>query len=354
MAAATLTFPSATLLKNVVDPVDLQDAATKNYVNQALSTGGASVGAAGSAGQIQFNSAGTLGASANLKFTDGNLLTVTGNILSTNANLGNLTISNYFRGVFDSQSSSQPNITSLGTLTGLDVAGDVDVVNLNVSGTITGSVSGSFTGTVSAPGANTQVIFNDEGTSNAVSGFTFDRTLNSITLAGNANLQGGLLTIGGATIAANVSTGNAAVFPIAISNLTLGALASNITIGSTGGIVTARGTLIANTIVGSNVISNSSNIAVTTDTIIDQFDPALYRTAKYLIKAGNDDGFQSIEVLLVHDNSDSYITIYGAVSSVDTDIIDLSSNISGGNVKIYATGSNANTVVNILSTYVKD
>jgi hypothetical protein len=353
MAAATLTFPSATLLKNVVDPVDLQDAATKNYVNQALGAGGASIGAAGSNTQIQFNNAGTLGASANLTF-DGNLLTITGNISSLNANLGNLTISNYFRGVFDAQSSSQPNITSLGTLTGLNVAGNVDVGNLNVTGSISGNVSGSFTGTVSAPGANTQIVFNDDGTSNATSGLTFDKSTNLITVAGNANVQGGLVTIGGATIAANVSTGNAAIFPIAISNLTVGALAGNITIGSTGGTVTARGTLVANTIVGSNVISNSSNIAVTTDTVVDQFNPALYRTAKYLIKAGNDDGFQSIEVLLVHDNTDSYITIYGAVSSTEFDIVDLSSNISAGNVKLYATGSNANTVVNILSTYVKD
>jgi len=349
MSAATLTFPSATLLKNVVNPVSAQDAATKDYVDNALGAGGASIGAAGSNTQIQFNNAGTLGASANLIF-DGNLLTITGNISSLNANLGNLAVSNYFRGVFDSQSSSQPNITSIGTLTNLSVSGNANIGNLNVSGTVTGS----FSGTVSAPGSNTQIVFNDDGTSNATSGLSFDKSTNLLTVAGNANVQGGVITLGGATISANSASGNAVLFPIAISNITLGALASNITLGSSGGTVTARGNLVANNIVGINFVGNNTGIAVTTDTVIDQFDPALYRTAKYLIKAGNDDGFQSIEVLLVHDGNDSYITIYGAVSSVDWDIVDISSNIAAGNVKLYATGSNANTTVNILTTYIKD
>ena len=55
-------------------------------------------------------------------FTLGNV-TVTGNVTSGNATLGNLTTSNYFQGVFDSTSNSQPNVTSLGTLTGLSISG---------------------------------------------------------------------------------------------------------------------------------------------------------------------------------------------------------------------------------------
>lgn len=209
--------------------------------------------------------------------------------------------------------NNQANITSVGTLASLSVSGTANVGNLNTTGTI--SATGDITGN-------------------------------------NANFAGGSLLLSGGTIA--VSSANAGIFNLGISNVSLGLAASNITMGSSGGTITARGSLVANNIVGRNFVGNGSNISVTANTVIDSFSPADFRTAKYLVKAGSDTGFQSIEVLLVHDNSDSYITIYGEVSSTDTDIVTLSSNIATGNVKLYATAIGANTTVNLLPTYVKD
>ena len=209
--------------------------------------------------------------------------------------------------------NDQANITSVGTLASLSVSGTANVGNLNTTGTI--SATGDITGN-------------------------------------NANFAGGSLLLSGGTIA--VSSANAGIFNLGISNVSLGLAASNITMGSSGGTITARGSLVANNIVGRNFVGNGSNISVTANTVIDSFSPADFRTAKYLVKAGSDTGFQSIEVLLVHDNSDSYITIYGEVSSTDTDIVTLSSNIATGNVKLYATAIGANTTVNLLPTYVRD
>jgi hypothetical protein len=160
--SATLTFPSPTLLKNVVNPTDAQDAATKNYVDNALQ-GGASIGAAGSNTQVQFNNGNILGASANFTFNSStNLLTVTGNIAATNANLGNLVTANFFTGngslltgVTASSASTagtvtnnaQSNITSLGTLTGLTINGVANlgnISNIKISG-----------------GSNTQILSTD-------------------------------------------------------------------------------------------------------------------------------------------------------------------------------------------------
>ena len=69
-------------------------------------------------------------------FTAGNLTVGTGTLTAANATVthtvstgnvlgANMVQSNYFRGVFDTLSNAQPNITSTGTLTGLSISGAV-------------------------------------------------------------------------------------------------------------------------------------------------------------------------------------------------------------------------------------
>lgn len=60
-----------------------------------------------------------------------NVLTLDGNLIASNINGGNLVTSNYFHGKFDATSSSQPNITTVGTLVDLDVAGTTTTANTN-------------------------------------------------------------------------------------------------------------------------------------------------------------------------------------------------------------------------------
>ena len=158
---ATLTFPSPTQLKNISGPTDGSDAATKTYVDSQLSD--QAVSAAGSNTEIQFNSANSFGSSSNFTFNSAtNILTITGNVVSSNANLGNIVASNYFIGngslltgltattAATVTSNAQANITSVGTLTGLTVSGNVAFSGANVSlGNvsnlhITGGTSGYF------------------------------------------------------------------------------------------------------------------------------------------------------------------------------------------------------------------
>lgn len=177
---ASLTFPTLTQLKNVLDPSANTDAATKYYVDTALSSG-SGVGAAGSNTQVQFNNSGTLGGSANLTFNNTTkVLTLTGNIVAgyfsgDGSSLSNITGANVTGTVANSTlattagtanialsvsgsnvsgqvanaliagtvyTADQPNITSVGTLTSLSVTNSVSAGSLNVGDvTITGNLS---------------------------------------------------------------------------------------------------------------------------------------------------------------------------------------------------------------------
>ena len=235
-------------------------------------------------------------------------------------------------------------------------------------------------GLITATGNINAGNFNTAGTANAA----------ILTISGNANI-GNIGTAGIITATGNITGGNVigtlltgtlstAAQPniTSVGTLTSVSVSGNANVGNvnTGGLITATGNITGGNLnAGSGIISTSgnanvgnvnttsvtttrANVAVTTGTVLDQFAPASFRTAKYYVSAQNDNGYESAEVLLVQDGTNSYITIYGTVSSnAATDIIDLSSNINGvsGNVTLYAnsTGSAANCKVNLMTIYIK-
>ena len=171
------------------------------------------------------------------------------------------------------------------------------------------------------------------------------------------------------TLTSNVTTGTA---PFTVTSTTQVANLNVETAGKAGTVTTAAqpnitsvGTLTSLAVSGNvtanyvayngGLTSNRSNVSVTSNTVVDQFSPSTFRTAKYIISASGDDGYQSVETLLIHDGTTAYITIYGSIcSNVTSDIIELSSNINGvsGNVSLYASGTSANLKVNMVSTYI--
>jgi len=332
--------------------------------------------------------------------------------------------------------NAQPNITSVGSLTGLTVSNATGIVNFTTTANVTlGAVanlhiSGGTSGQVlstDGSGGLSFVTINSSGISNGTSNVNIP-TVNgnvNITSAGNTTM---VITGTGVNVAGTLNaTGNANVGNLgtaqvlASANVTAPQLISNIAVGTapfivtsttqvanlnvatagtagtvttnaqpnitsvgtltsldvtgniTGGNITTAGTANVGTLIvtgattfgnltanyvalNNGLTSNRSNVVVTTNTVVDQFAPSTFRTAKYIISASGDDGFQSVETLLVHDGTTAYITIYGSICSNNTaDIIELSSNINGvsGNVAVYATGSSANLKVNLVSTYIK-
>jgi hypothetical protein len=278
--------------------------------------------------------------------------------------------------VFEGAFAGNSNFTfdasnSVLSVTNLTSSGNVSAGNLKTNNLLYSNGS-PYVFTTNAAGSNTQIQFNDGNAFGASNAFTFNNSTNVVSLTGNlivenANLgnlavanfisgNGSLLTaITGANVTGQVS--NALVSGTVYTNEQ-----PNITSVGTLTSLAVSGNLSSNVVVANTVAvnvgftSNRANVSVTTNTVIDQFVPTDYRTAKYVISASGDNGYQSVETLLVHDGVNSYITIYGSISSnVSTDIIDITSNIAGGsgNVTLYATATGANTIVNIVSSYIK-
>lgn len=214
---------------------------------------------------------------------------------------------------------------------------------------------------VNIPSANGNVNISAIGNANVVvitgTGINVAGTLNA---TGNANVGNIGATAG--VLTANLTAGNVYANSGTIgASLLTGTLTTaaqpNITsVGTLSSLVVSGNATVGNVRLNGGLSSNRSNVAISGATVIDQFAPATFRTAKYVISASGDNGYQSVETLLVHDGVNAYITIYGSIcSNVSSDIIDVTANINGvsGNVSLYAANTGANVKVNIVSSYIQ-
>ena len=317
--------------------------------------------------------------------------------------------------------NAQPNITSVGSLTGLTVSNATGIVDF----TTTANVTLGAVGNLHISGGNVSEYLRTDGSGNlswavieessisngnsnvnipvangnviitAVGNTTMTITGTGANISGYANVSGNVdaaYFIGNGIAISNSSganvSGTVANATYAVSAGTAGTVTTNaqpnitsvgtltsldVTGNISGGNISTLGTANVGTLIvtgntsfgnittnyvslNGGITSNRSNVNVTTNTVIDQFAPTTFRTAKYVISASGDDGYQSVETLLIHDGTTAYITIYGSICSNNTaDIIELSSNINGvsGNVALYATGTSANLKVNMVSSYIK-
>ena len=220
--------------------------------------------------------------------------------------------------------------------------------------TVNGNVNTSVGGTanvlvVTSTGANIAGTLNATGNANVGNIGATNGVFTNV--SGNGS---GLSSITGANVTGTVANATHA----STANTVTDAAQPNITsVGTLTSVAVTGNATVGNIVLNGGIQSNRTNVSVSTSaTVIDQFAPTTYRTAKYVISASSVDGYQSVETLLIHDGTSSYITVYGSIcSNASVDIVEISSNLDGvsGNIRVYATSANATATVNLVATYLK-
>ena len=82
--------------------------------------------------------------------------------------------------------------------------------------------------------------------------------------------------------------------------------------------------------------SDSVTVASSAATAIDSFVAATYRGAKYVVSVTDttNSRYETAEIIVTHDGSSSYISVYGRAGSTTTDLATFSADINSGSVRI--------------------
>jgi hypothetical protein len=180
-------------------------------------------------------------------------------------------------GRLSANSANQPNITRVGTLVSLSVTGNVR------SNLFVGNISAPYINAtaIDAPGANTQLLYNQQGNIGALSTVTYNSTTNTLNVSGlvstvgnitGANLRtNGSLSATGDVRGGNVFTlGNVSASGNVIADTNIRANGSITTLGNgifanvrTSGVVSAAGNVIGDWFIGS-LANGSTRINIPT------------------------------------------------------------------------------------------
>lgn len=256
-----------------------------NFVGNVVGNISGNITIPGTSTGVVINDSGSANSFSDFTFAKGNgLVTITANLLTGNANLGNLAQANYISANYISgviTTAAQPNITSLGSLTSLDVTGNISAGNITgatyVSGTLTTAAQPNITsvgtlstlsvtgnvdvGNLSTDGSVDAVFLGGVLTTTAQPNITSVGDLSSLHVTGNANIDN-TVNAGNLKVTGRVYS---SLLPATDNNYTLGnatlawanIYATQLNIGS-GGITATANVLNIDALYSSNNISAGS------------------------------------------------------------------------------------------------
>ena len=266
----------------------------QNFIGNVYGNVFANILVPGGNTDVLFNTNGEADATSGLTFNKvANVLTVGGNVTAVGnvsgnyilgngsqltglpALYGNANVADYLPIYTGNLASLGGNVTTTANVNANNFIGNTAsfVGNITTSANViasyfVGNFAGNISGNLTVPGANTQVIYNTNGSADATAGFTFDKVSNAVAVSGNVTANyfignGSQLTGIDAT---SIQSGNSNVKVYANANVTttVAGVANVLVIANTGayvtGIISASGNAIVANVSTTGLITASGNI----------------------------------------------------------------------------------------------
>jgi hypothetical protein len=351
---ATANFVDVSSNLSVTNTANVGNLRTNNLLYANGSAYIFTTNAAGNTTQVQFNSGNAFTASANFTFDDSTqLLTVIGNSQFNNANLGNLATANFV------------NVSS-----NLFVTDTANVGNLRTNNLLYANGSAWDLGG-NPGGSNTQIQFNDSNEFGGSANFTFDKTTNLLNVVGNANIANinvsGTINANGNITGGNITTTGNGVFnnisTIGPSGDITGAnVISTVTLVASGNITSANANL--GNLATANFVDVSSNLSVTNTANVGNLrtNNLLYANG-FPWDIGGTPGGSNTQIQFNDSNEfggsanftfDKTTSLLSVVGNANIANINVSGNVTGSNGifgNLFTTGPSGDiTGVNLIST----
>lgn len=136
---------------------------------------------------------------------------------------------------------------------------------------------------------------------------------------------------------------------------TLNVSSTKLTFNPSTGVLTTSGGVNSPTVTRSTVAQDSTGTLITSTTAANQVVMTLsattYRSAKFHVQATSGSAYQVTEILVVHDGTTCYLTEYGTITT-GASLATFNVDISGGNIRLLVTPTNAVTTIKADTTAI--
>jgi len=105
--------------------------------------------------------------------------------------------------------------------------------------------------------------------------------------------------------------------------------------------------------VDADITTNTHTTSSVTETVVDSWGTGDYRSAKYIVQMTNNanNTYQTSEVMVLHDGTDTFLSEYGVVKTLNT-LGSIDSDVDGGSVRLKVTPINSNTTIKVIRTSI--